>query len=340
MSARKTALTTVGTGTVAVAIYLLVVVLLGQGYNLKSLTLLPVFGLGVIGLALIFGMAHQLHLGYALFFAAGAYGYSVLAAPDPGWPPAVAAAVAVTALGMLAWATGWVLLRLEGFIFAVGTLGLGLIGANVLFALRSITGGDNGLPAPELALLGYAIDTPLKKYVLAWVALALGLVLATNLKHSRTGRAATAIGLDEPMAAAQGIHVNRIKSAVFTISAVYAGVAGVLYAAVSGFIFPGLASLELTLEFVVAVIVGGMGNIIGPVVVMAGIEWLPHLVEPVEEHVGLVLGVLLTVVVTVLPPPGNGQSLMGQLRSIGIDTRSRHKKVGLEVASTHHRRPS
>lgn len=317
MSWSRAAASGASTAAVGVMLYLLVVVILGQDYNTKSLTLIPVFGIGVLGLTLIFGVAHQLQLGHALFFAAGAYGYSVLAGADLAWSPMVAAGIAVVGVAVLAWLVGLVLLRLEGFYFAVGTLGLGLIGANVLFALRSITGGDNGLPAPGFSVFGYAFDTPLRKYVLVWGVLAVGIVLALNLKHSRAGRAARAVGLDEPMAAAQGVRVSQLKNAVFTISAVYAAVGGVLYAIVSGFIFTDLASLELTLEFVVAVIVGGMGSVVGPVVAMGVIEWLPHLVEPIEEHVGLVLGLLLTVLVPLLPPPGKTRTFPSVLSSMG-----------------------
>jgi branched-chain amino acid transport system permease protein len=280
-------------------LYALLVPGLGQTYNLKTLTIIPAFGLATVGLALVFGITHQLQLGHAAFFAGGAYGYAILAGPEPGLPPWLAAVVAVTAVGVAAGLLGRVLLRLAGFFFAVATLGLGLIIENVIFALREVTGGDNGLTVTPLSIGGVAADTPEHSYVLAWVVLAIGLALAWNIRSSRTGRAAGSIGLDEKMAAAQAVDVARVKRQVFVLSAVFAAVGGVVYASTVRFITPELSSLSLTLEFIVAVVLGGMGALVWPVVAVAGFEWLPIAFESVEENVGLVFGVLLILLMIV-----------------------------------------
>ncbi|MCL4368359.1 MAG: branched-chain amino acid ABC transporter permease [Actinobacteria bacterium] len=280
-------------------LYALLVPVLGQTYNLKTLTVIPAFGLATVGLALIFGITHQLQLGHAAFFAGGAYGYAILAGPEPGLPPWLAAVVAVTAVGVVAGLLGRVLLRLAGFFFAVATLGLGLIVENVIFALREITGGDDGLTVTPLSVGGVAADTPETAYALAWVALAVGLALAWNIRGSRTGRAAGSIGLDEKMAAAQAVDVVRVKRQMFVLSAVFAAVGGIIFASTVRFITPELSSLSLTLEFLVAVVLGGMGALVWPVVAVGGFEWLPIAFENVEENVGLVFGGLLIVLMIV-----------------------------------------
>lgn len=284
-----------GVPVVGALLYVLLVPMLGQTYNLKALTVIPAFGLATIGLALIFGITHQLQLGHAAFFAGGAYGYGILVGADVGWPPGLAALVAVTTVGVVAALLGRVLLRLAGFFFAVATLGLGLIVENSIFALREITGGDNGLTVSPLGVGGAVADTSEAAYVIAWVVLAIGLALAWNLRDSRTGRAAQSVGLDETMAAAQGVDVARTKRQMFVLSAVYAAVGGVLYASTMRFITPDLSSLALTLEFFVAVVLGGMGALVLPVLAIAGFEWLPIAVERVEENVDLVFGLLLMV---------------------------------------------
>lgn len=283
----------VGVPVVGALLYVLLVPVLGQTYNLKALTIIPAFGLATIGLALIFGITHQLQLGHGAFFAGGAYGYGILAGADLDWPPGLAAVVAVTTVGVVAALLGRVLLRLAGFFFAVATLGLGLIVENIIFALREVTGGDNGLTVSPLAAGGFSADTPEAAYVIAWVALAIGLALAWNVRDARTGRAAQSVGLDETMAAAQGVDVARTKRQMFVLSAVYAAVGGVLYASTTRFITPDLSSLALTLEFFVAVVLGGMGALVLPVIAIAGFEWLPIAVEQVEENVGLLFGLLL-----------------------------------------------
>jgi branched-chain amino acid transport system permease protein len=283
--------------------YIVLVHWLGQDYNLKSLTLVGVFAVSTLGLALLLGITHQFNLAHAFFFALGAYVYAVLAGDDYGWSPSLAALAAVVASAAVAYVTGRILLRLEGFYFAVATLGLALIGENLLFVLRDLTGGDDGLTAPALRVGGYEFDTPLRRYVLVTLVLTVGVVFALNIARSSRGRAARAIAVDELMAGSNGIDVVSVKTQMFVISAVYASVGGVLYAAVSGYIFPSLGGVSTTLEFVAAVIVGGMGSIIGPVIVIAVLRWLPIFFERIEGNVDLVYGIIL--VVLLLFPEGS-----------------------------------
>lgn len=276
--------------------YVVLVHWLHQDYNLKNLTLVGVFGVATLGLALLLGITHQFSLAHAFFFAQGAYGYGILAGPDHGWAPMAAAITVVVASAAVAYVIGPVLLRLEGFYFAVATLGLALIGENLLFVLRDHTGGDDGLPAPNMELLGYEFDTPLRRYVLVAAVLGLGFTCARNLSRSAFGRSARAIAVDELMAGSNGIPVVRVKTRMFVIATVYAAVGGVLYAAVSGYIFPAISGVSTTLEFVVAIIVGGMGGLLGPVLAMGLIRWLPVLFESIEGHIDLLYGIALIVV--------------------------------------------
>lgn len=282
---------------VATLAYLAVVVWLGQDYNLTSLTLVWVFGLATLGLALLLGLARQFSLAHAFFFALGAYAYAVLSGVRYGWPTAVAALAGIVLSAATAYAAGRILLRLEGFHFAVASLALLLIGQNLLFVLRETTGGDDGLASPGLELFGYGIDTAVRKYVLVAGLLALGGMVAVNLSRSNTGRSARALAADELMAASNGIDVVKTKVLFFVISAIYASTAGVLYAATTSYIFPTLGSVSMTLEFVLAVIVGGMGGLVGPVASIGLLRWLRVIFESVEQHLDLIYGIVLIALV-------------------------------------------
>ena len=282
-------------GVAAVA-YLLVVEALGQEYNIKNLTLVGAYALAAIGLALALGVMHLFSLAHAFFFGAGAYVYAILAR-DAGWPTWSAAVAAVVSSGVIALLTGRILLRLEGVYFAVATLGMTLIGENILFVLRDVTGGDDGLSAPPFSAFGYQFDTPTRSYVLISAALAVGLAVGLNVRRSPRGRAARAIAADELMAASNGIDVVRAKSDMFVISALYGSLGGVLYASSTGYVFPSIASISTTLEFVVAVIAGGTGSVVGAVVVMAVLQWLPIAFEAVEDYLEMVYGAVLVIVI-------------------------------------------
>jgi branched-chain amino acid transport system permease protein len=281
--------------------YVVVVHALGQDYNLKNLSLAGAFAVATLGLSLLLGITHQFSLGQAFFFGLGAYVYAVLSGDPYGWPTLTAAIVAIVASAAVAYVIGRILLRLEGFHFAVATLGMGLIGENVLFAIRRLTGGDDGKVAMPLEAFGYRFDSEFRQFVLVAACVAIAFTVAVNLSRSRRGRAARAVGLDELMAQANGIDVASAKTQMFVVSAVYAGVGGILYAAASGYVFPNIAGVGTTLELVVAVIVGGMGSLVGPVLAIVFLRWLPVLFESIEEHVALVYGVSLVVLLVVLP---------------------------------------
>lgn len=326
----------VGTIAAASLLYVVMVPVLGQDYNLRTLTIIPAYGLAVVGLALVFGITHQLLLGHAAFFAGGAYLYGILAGAERSWDPFLAAVVAVVVVGVAAYLLGLVLLRLAGFYFAVATLGLGLIVENVIFALRDYTGGDNGLVAPTLALGDLSPETPRGGFFLAWTILAFALALAWNLRSSATGRAARAIGLDERLATAQGVNVPRVKRRIFVFAAMLGAVGGVVYASTVHFITPQLSSLSLTLEWIVAVVLGGMGSLILPVVAVGVFEWLPIAFEQIESDVGLVFGILLVLFMVLGSDDARGGKRVGRvasnLRSRFLPTRA--VRGGLETRET------
>jgi branched-chain amino acid transport system permease protein len=281
--------------------YVVVVDVLGQRYNATTVTLTGAFALAGLGLTLMLGLMHQYNLGQAFFIGLGAYVYAVLAGSEHGWPPVLAVVAAVSASVAVALVVGRVLLRLDGFYFAVATLGMGLIGENVLLVLRDVTGGVDGLTAPEFEALGFAFDTPLRQHVLVGGCLAIAFGTAWNLARSRRGRAARAIGHDEMMAAANGIDAARAKTQMFVLSSVYATTGGCLYAAVSGYVFPSVAGLSVTLELVVAVILGGMSSLVGTVAALGLLRSLPIVFEPIEEHIALIHGITLVALLVVLP---------------------------------------
>lgn len=311
----------------AVVIYLIVVEVLGQSYNTKNMALVGAYAFAVIGLALALGVMHLFSLAHAFFFGAGAYVYAILAG-DAGWPTWTAAAFAVAFSGAIAGAAGRVLLRLEGFYFAVATLGMTLIGENILFVLRDVTGGDDGLSAPSLSLFGFQADTPTRSYVLVTAAVAVGLAIGLNVRRSPRGRAARAVATDDLMAASNGIDVVRAKSDMFVLSAIYGSLGGVLYASTTGFVFPSIANTSTTLEFVVAVVAGGSGSIVGAVIVITVLHWLPIAFEIVEDYLEMIYGAVLVVVIIGTSRLATGQRFPDTLSRIRRRHASDRSKMG------------
>ena len=157
------------------------------------------------------------------------------------------------------------LLRLHGHYLAFATLALHLIAFSLLSAWDGFTGGQYGISVIKpLTVFGHELRGPLHAAVV-WAIVALAVLLATNLVHSRVGRALQAIATDEPSAAASGIPVASYKLRLFVVAAALAGLGGGLFTFSFLIVSPDAFPVVLSIEFVVMVAVGGLGNVYGAV---------------------------------------------------------------------------
>jgi len=248
-----------------------------------------VAAIAVTGLNVLTGYAGQISLGHAFFLAAGAYGAVALAdagLPSPFWIPA--AGVIAAAFGALA---GPLALRLSGLYLALVTLGLVFLGQHVLFNVASLSGGPEGreFPAVSVGSFDFAQDTlaigPLLVegnglyYYLAAALLAATTLYARNLIRTRPGRAMVAVRERPAAAAVMGVDVARTKVVAFVVSSFFAGVSGALYASYVGFAQPGHWDVMLSIQYVAAIVVGGMGSVAGPLLGAVVIFALPSLLR-------------------------------------------------------------
>jgi len=272
--------------------------------NEYYLTVLIVAGFHTIltlGLNLLMGYAGQISLGHAAFYGIAAYATGVLTARFH-WP--VPAAIVAGIVLVLAVAAGIAVptLRLKGHYLAMGTLGFGIIVYIVLNEATDLTGGPSGLTGiPKLALGGISLASDLSFYYVVWGVVLLLFLLAQNLVRSRLGRALRAIHTSETAAAVLGVDTERYKIGVFILSAVYAGVAGVLYAHYVTFISPGSFGFHASVQFVTMVVLGGMGSLWGAVAGAVFLTALPEFLRAVEDYDILLYGGLLILCMMFLP---------------------------------------
>ncbi|HXN90999.1 MAG TPA: hypothetical protein VN906_05895 [Candidatus Sulfotelmatobacter sp.] len=279
-----------------------------SGVVLDQVANAGVFVLLAIGLNIVVGFAGLLDLGYAAFFAIGAYTYAMLGS---GWLDVTAIHHAVHIpfwillfVGMgLAAMFGLILgaptLRLRGDYLAIVTLGFGEIVPRIFRIKIEWTGGINGITALDQPTLPvwltgpwagqdfaltrnqvFGLD-PVPYYVLIVMLIAVSVVLATNLYRSRLGRAWMAIREDEVAAAAMGVNPVIIKLLAFSIGASFSGFAGVFFAAKLGGIDPTLFGFQnVSIVILVMVVLGGMGNISGVIVGAIGVYFLQNVIIP------------------------------------------------------------
>ena len=221
-----------------------------------------IYGLAAIGLSLLMGLAGQVSLGHAAFFAVGAYTQAILVTKT-GVHGAVSAVLAVLASMLLALLVGLPLLRLRGHFLALATLGLGIIVSVVVRELE-VTGGTSGIfgiPKPDFN--GRVYDSPQEYFWLLVPFVVIGLLLAHTLVRSRTGRALGAVNDSEVAAECLGVNTYALRLRVFVLAAAYAGLAGVFYAHWLAVVSPEAAGFELSVQMLLMVVLGGLGTVWG-----------------------------------------------------------------------------
>ncbi|HEV8469162.1 MAG TPA: ABC transporter ATP-binding protein [Candidatus Limnocylindria bacterium] len=248
-----------------------------------------VYVLLAIGLNVVVGFAGLLDLGYAAFFAIGAYTYAFLASDHgrvtplgepihmPFWIVLLIAMFVAASFGVL---LGAPTLRLRGDYLAIVTLGFGEIVPRIFKNAATWTSGVNGISALDIPALPVWLQGPwsgdplqvvtdfkilssLAYYVIMVILLIISVILVRNLHRSRLGRAWMAVREDEVAAAAMGVNTTAIKLLAFSIGAAFSGFAGTFYAAKLSLVSPENFGFSVSITILVMVVLGGMGNIPG-----------------------------------------------------------------------------
>ena len=269
------------------------------GYTGSLVTVL-MFAMLALGLNVVVGYAGLLDLGYAAFFAIGAYAMALLSTPHPAWGAGVPFPfnyfwIALILAAGIALLSGLILgaptIPLRGDYLAIVTLGFGeivpvvfrnitcitipLLNINCL----NITDGEKGvqlIALPTIPTIGTFNKIDLAPwYWLALIIILLAIVFNHRLEHSRLGRAWMAMREDEDAAAAMGIDVVRTKLLAFAMGATFSGFAGAYYASYIQAVFPSSFDFTVSVTVLCAVVLGGSGNPYGAVlggIVIAGVD--------------------------------------------------------------------
>ena len=270
-------------------------------YWLSVMTTAGLFVLLVVSVHVILGEAGQLSFGHAVFFGIGAYTAGVLSIKYgmPTWICLLAGPVLAAAVALL---VGRPVLRLKYFYLALATIGLSQIIAVAVNQAKGITGGAMGLaPVPELDLFGFLVNTYERRYYVVWVA-ALSVLLFTEraLKY-RVGRSLRAVATSETAASTLGVRTANWKMLAFVVSAVCAGLAGALFAFVTGAISPASFSFNAALLPVIMMLVGGPRSLWGGVLGAVLMTWLLNALSGAQQYAGLVYSVALLLLLVFLP---------------------------------------
>jgi branched-chain amino acid transport system permease protein len=317
----------------------LVPTLLFSNYHLFQLTMVVVYAIAILGLAILTGFNGQISLGHGAFYAIGAYVTAILMYQYnvPYWATLPVSAIVCAAFGFL---IGLPALRLGGLYLALTTFALSVAVPQVLKvdALEDWTGGVQGLvidkPDPP-----FGIDISPDQWLYLFTLFVGGVLflLAWNIVRGRIGRAMMAIRDHALAAEAMGIDISLLKTRTFALSALYTGVAGSLGAIVIQFVAPDSFGIFVSIYFFVGLVVGGVSSIWGAIFGGIFIEFVPNLAESVSKAApGAIYGIILIAVMFVMPAGAAGfcKSLFVRFRRGSKSGELRSAKTGDASANT------
>ena len=235
-----------------------------SSYLMSQLVFVCIYATVGVGLMILTGFTGQASLGHAAFLAIGAYTAAYLQQFNVPFPVYFLAAGLLT--GVVGALVGFPALRLQGIYLVIATISFAFIVEEILARWESVTNGNEGMRIKAMQLLGTTVsrDGPTFYYICLAV-LVLTIVGTLNLLRSPTGRAFVAIRDSETAARSMGINVALYKVKSFAISAGITGLAGVLFAHKLSFISPEMFTLQLSIEFIIVILIGGTFSLHGAV---------------------------------------------------------------------------
>lgn len=321
--------------------------------------------IAALGLNVLSGYAGQVSLGISFFMAIGAYTAAYLGgnAPTSSFEPqglGLSIVLWLPAAGIVAALVGVLIgpsaLRLKGFYLGIVTLALVFIGQYIFKNISGITGGPQGrtFPVPvfgsfsfdqqnDTGLLGLALTSGQQYFLLILPILLLASLFVGNVMRSRAGRAFRAVRDNEVGAAIMGVNIFDTKMKAFILSSFLAGIAGALFASYTRYVTPSYWDLTLAIQFVAAIIVGGIATIWGSILGAVFVFGLPQIIDrfsllPLSGGTGgltsgnlnaLIYGFLI--IVFLLFEPGGVIGLVHRIQAL-TQKSGRSRKEGGEAA--------
>ncbi|MBP0113071.1 MULTISPECIES: branched-chain amino acid ABC transporter permease [Bradyrhizobium] len=265
-----------------------------SSYLMSQLVFVCIYATVGVALLILTGFTGQASLGHAAFLAIGAYTAAYLQKYNVPFPVYFLAAGAST--GIIGAMVGFPALRLTGIYLVIATISFALIVEEILARWESVTNGNEGMRVKTLSLLGVTVprDSP-TFYYLCLAVLVLTIVGTLNLLRSPTGRAFVAIRDSETAARSMGVNVALYKVKSFAISATITGFAGVLFAHKLSFISPEMFTLQLSIEFIIVILIGGTFSLHGAVLGAIFIVMIdPFLTYLKDDMPGIIAGIAAT----------------------------------------------
>ena len=328
MSIQKISLTTVG----ALALGAAVMTFVSSGTVLSLLTQATIYAVFAIGVGLLLRQNGMVSFGHALFF--GSSGYAVgLLLQSKAVPAELAIVLTLVGLLLVAFVIGLVIVRVPGVSFGMLTLAVGQMFFLTASRSRGLTGGADGMniewPSSLFGVSMSVLTRPASMFMLSWGTLVIVILLLTLLLATRFGSITEAVRDNEERARFIGIRTLLPRAAVYALSALVTGVAGLLSALNTGFVSPESLHWSLSGVALMMVVVGGYKALWGPALGAVVYFLAKDILGDYASHWMAIFGVALIAVI-VFSPSG----IAGLLDKLFLGRRLAHKPHAVPTAAT------
>ena len=271
---------------------------ISNNYHLNLMIQVLINIVVVVGLNFITGLTGQMSLGTAGIFSLGASLLATKAGVNP-WICLIAAIGMGILIGIC---LGYPSLRISGVYLSLTTIGFSEIVRILMTNMTELTGGALGVTGiPAFSIFGFQLRTN-KQFYYVYLIIAVILIFnAYRLVHSKWGRAFLAVKDNPDAVEAGGVNIAKIKILAFTMASVYAAIAGSLYAHYIGFINPSAYNVEFSINYVVMLVIGGIGSVPGNVLGAILVTLVPEFLRFMENYYWLVFSIITLLFVIFLP---------------------------------------
>jgi len=267
-----------------------------EPFLITFLSRVLIFALAALSLNIILGFGGLVSFGHALYLGLGAYSVGLLAhyQIDNGWLQLLVTVASCAVVGLL---TGWVSLRTTGISFIMITLAFAQMFYYLFVSLKQY-GGDDGLSISLKSDFGFIhLGSPITLYYAAFVLVALVLWWKQRMIQAPFGLVLQGCRMNEARMKSLGFPTLRYKLSAYVLACVIAGLAGLLYANLTGYTSPAYLNWTISGELIVMVVLGGMGTVAGPLIGTLVLLVCEELLKAWTSHWPIILGPLIVLVV-------------------------------------------
>ena len=268
----------------------------GEPFALTFVSRVLVLALAAISLNLVLGFGGMVSFGHALYLGLGAYVVGIMAQHEVGngW---LQLGVTVLACAVVGAVTGLISLRTTGIAFIMITLAFAQMFYYLFVSLKQY-GGDDGLSIVARSDFGlFTLASPITLYYVALVLVLAALLAMHRLVGARFGMVLRGCRINERRMKAMGFSTLRYKLTAYVLASVVSGIAGLLYANLTGFASPAYMAWTVSGELIVMVVLGGMGTVFGPLIGALVLLFSEEVLKAFSEHWQMILGPLIVLVV-------------------------------------------